>query len=117
MEDHIGLTLHQPLGLARRRETRCHQLDPTNVACRLLRAYDVGQRQPLDGGTCKVSISDQPGSQLTTDHAGRAQDQDVHNTSLHTGGVASSTSTDARPVARGYDCSNSLEGALPTPAF
>src|SRR5215208_6060339 len=82
MEDHIRMTLHQPVGLARRREICGDQLDPTSVACRLLREDDVGQRQPFDGATGKVAASDQPGSKLTTDHAGRAQDQDVHNTSL-----------------------------------
>ena len=82
MEDQIGPSLHQTLGLACRSQVRGDQLDLTDGACRLLRKNYVGQRQSFDSTASDVPVRDQPGSQLTTDHAGRAQDQDVHRYSL-----------------------------------
>jgi hypothetical protein len=82
MEDQIGPSLHQTLGLAWRSEVRGDQLDLTGGGCRLLRRNHVGQGQPFDSAASDVPVRDQPGSQLTTDHAGRAQDQDVHSYSL-----------------------------------
>jgi hypothetical protein len=40
----------------------------------------VGQVNRSTARASDVPVRDQPGSQFTTDHAGRAQDQDVHNT-------------------------------------
>jgi hypothetical protein len=78
MEDQIGPSLHQTLGLAWRSQIRGDQLDLTDGACRLLRRNHVGQAQSFDSAASDGPVRDQPGSQLPTDHAGRAHDQDVH---------------------------------------
>jgi hypothetical protein len=88
MEDQIGSALHQTLGLARSGKVRGEQLDLTGSGCRLLRRNHVRQSQPFDGVASDVPVLDQPVSQLTTYHAGRAQDQDVHEDPLHTGTVS-----------------------------
>lgn len=78
MEDQIGPTLDQTLGLARRSQVRSDQLNLRDSASRLPRSNHVGQGQPFDGAASDVPIRDQPSSQLSADHAGRAQDQHVH---------------------------------------
>ena len=81
MEDQIGPTRHQTLGLPRCSQVGGHQLDLTGGACGLLRRNHIGQGQSLDGTAPDVPVRDQPGSQLATDHAGRAEYQDVHKNS------------------------------------
>jgi hypothetical protein len=60
----------------------------TGGACRLLRRNHVGQGQPLDGTASNVPVCDQPGGQPSADHAGCAQDKDVHEYSPHAGTIA-----------------------------
>jgi hypothetical protein len=78
MEDQIGPSLHQTLHLAWRSQVRSDQLDLTDSACRLLRRNHIRQGQSFHSAASDVPVRDQPGSQLSPDHAGRAQDQDVH---------------------------------------
>jgi hypothetical protein len=78
VEDHVRPLGHELLSLPGLGEVRRHRADLEPRARRRLRLDHVVQGRPRDRPPAESAVPRQPLDELASDHAGRAEDEDVH---------------------------------------
>ena len=78
VEDDVGPARDEALGDARRRQVRGFGRDREGRAVGLRRRNHVDQRDLVDGLAAERLVLDEPVGELDADHAGGADDENVH---------------------------------------